>query len=335
MTADGHDTTGEPTLREPVDSRPPQAPENALPAAYAYPAVQTPVKDPLGGSVTPKTNTLSIVSLVTGFFCAIAAIITGHLALGQIRRTGESGRGLAIAGLVLGYLGMFLTVLAVIFAVLFAASIGTFFSQLSDRTTTPGQAPNVASGQIGAANLDEGYLEVGAGATVVDLYIDPMCPFCGQFDVANGDTLAEMVADDTITLRLHPLTFLDQASAGSEYSSRASAALTCEAAINPESTLDYLAALFADQPAEGTTGLTDEQLVALSDGGDSIAECVSGGEYQAWAQQNTQQAITGPIEGAEIPSIQGTPTVLVDGSQYTGPIDDPQALTDFIVGPVA
>jgi protein-disulfide isomerase len=341
MTADSHDTTGEPTPREPIDSRPPQSPENpvpaayANPAAYAYPAAQTPGKDPLAGPGVPKTNTLSIVSLVTGFFCAIAAVITGHLALGQIRRTGESGRGLAIAGLVLGYLGMVLTVLAVIFAVLFAASIGTFFSQLNDRADVPGRAPSVASGQIGAANLDEGYLEVGAGRTVVDLYIDPMCPFCGQFDIANGDTLAAMVADDTITLRLHPLTFLDPASAGSEYSSRASAALTCEAAINPDSTLDYLAALFADQPTEGTTGLSDAELVALSTGTDSIADCVNGGEYQAWTQQNTDRAITGPIEGAEITSIQGTPTVLVDGSQYTGPIDDPAALTDYILGPIA
>jgi protein-disulfide isomerase len=317
MTADSHDNTGEPTPPQPGTT------------AHVYPAKQVPGADTLGGPVAPRTNTLAIVSLVTGFFCSIAAVITGHLALGQIRRTDQAGRGLAIAGLVLGYAGIFLTVLAVIFAVLFAASIGTFFSQLDDRADLPGRAPSVASGEIGAANLDEGYLEVGAGGTVVDVFIDPMCPFCGQFDSANGDTLASMAADDSITLRLHPLTFLDSASGGTQYSSRASAALTCEAAVNPATTLDYLAALFADQPAEGTTGLTDGQLVALSTGADSIAECVRDGEYLTWAQQNTERAITGPD------AIQGTPTVLVDGSRYTGPIDDPQALTEFILGPVA
>lgn len=53
-----------------------------------------------------KTNTLAIISLVTGFCISLAAIITGHIALSQIKKTGEKGRGLAIAGLVLGYLGV-------------------------------------------------------------------------------------------------------------------------------------------------------------------------------------------------------------------------------------
>lgn len=36
----------------------------------------------------------------------LAAIITGHLSLGEIKQTGQSGRGMAITGLVLGYLGL-------------------------------------------------------------------------------------------------------------------------------------------------------------------------------------------------------------------------------------
>lgn len=54
----------------------------------------------------PKTNTLAIVSLVLAFFVSLGAVICGHIALGQIKKTGENGRGLAIAGLVLGYLGL-------------------------------------------------------------------------------------------------------------------------------------------------------------------------------------------------------------------------------------
>ena len=34
------------------------------------------------------------------------AVVFGHIALGQIARSGQSGRGLAITGLVLGYLGL-------------------------------------------------------------------------------------------------------------------------------------------------------------------------------------------------------------------------------------
>ena len=63
------------------------------------------------------TNVLSIVSLVTGilgfsfapFLGSIAAVITGHIALHQIKRTQEQGRGMALAGLIMGYvvLGLF------------------------------------------------------------------------------------------------------------------------------------------------------------------------------------------------------------------------------------
>ena len=56
--------------------------------------------------VTP-TNGLAIGSLVCGLLGAAApAVILGHLARGQIRRTGEHGDGMAIAGLILGWLAI-------------------------------------------------------------------------------------------------------------------------------------------------------------------------------------------------------------------------------------
>jgi hypothetical protein len=47
-----------------------------------------------------------IAELFTLGFAAIPAVILGHLARAQIKRTGERGDGMAIAGLVLGYLGI-------------------------------------------------------------------------------------------------------------------------------------------------------------------------------------------------------------------------------------
>lgn len=59
------------------------------------------------------TSGLAIGAMVCGIaevftlgFAAIPAVILGHLARAQIRRTGERGDGMAIAGLVLGYLGI-------------------------------------------------------------------------------------------------------------------------------------------------------------------------------------------------------------------------------------
>jgi hypothetical protein len=58
-------------------------------------------------------NTLAVVSLATAVtgFGAIAGIITGHIALAQLKHSGQSGRGLAIAGLAIGYAGIALGLL--------------------------------------------------------------------------------------------------------------------------------------------------------------------------------------------------------------------------------
>lgn len=71
-----------------------------------------------------QTSTTAILSLVFGllswlllpFIGAIGAIICGHLARGEIRRSNGQidGDGLAIAGLVLGYLQFALTLLFII-----------------------------------------------------------------------------------------------------------------------------------------------------------------------------------------------------------------------------
>ncbi|MGX9788740.1 DUF4190 domain-containing protein [Mycobacterium sp. MMS18-G62] len=62
----------------------------------------------------PRTNSLAVVALVLGFVFPLLAIPTGHIARAQILRTGERGDGLALAGLVLGYLGLIAVVVAVI-----------------------------------------------------------------------------------------------------------------------------------------------------------------------------------------------------------------------------
>ena len=68
--------------------------------------------------VRPKTNGLAIASMVLGivwiyWIGSILAIVFGHVALSQIKKSGgtQGGRGMAIAGLVLGYLSIGLSVL--------------------------------------------------------------------------------------------------------------------------------------------------------------------------------------------------------------------------------
>ena len=70
------------------------------------------------------TNGLAIGSMVCGFagivtfgFAAIPAVILGHIARSQIKQTGEPGDGMAVTGLVLGYMG----ILGLLFMILIIA----------------------------------------------------------------------------------------------------------------------------------------------------------------------------------------------------------------------
>jgi uncharacterized membrane protein len=71
-------------------------------------------------TVTPRTNSLAVAALVCGVaeiftlgLTAIPAVVLGHVARGQIRRSGEQGSGLALAGLILGWVAIVLFVLLV------------------------------------------------------------------------------------------------------------------------------------------------------------------------------------------------------------------------------
>ena len=45
---------------------------------------------------------------------SILAVVFGHVALRQIRASGQSGRSMAVAGLVLGYVGLVVAAVALI-----------------------------------------------------------------------------------------------------------------------------------------------------------------------------------------------------------------------------
>ncbi|MBE1532352.1 DUF4190 domain-containing protein [Actinomadura algeriensis] len=90
-----------------------------------------------GGPSAPPTNGMATASMVCGLigivfcgFTAILAIIFGHVAQSQIRRTREGGSGMATAGLVMGYIVTAIWALIwvfYIFVIAAAASSGTTY----------------------------------------------------------------------------------------------------------------------------------------------------------------------------------------------------------------
>ncbi|MGK3953043.1 DUF4190 domain-containing protein [Microbacterium sp. I2] len=96
---------------------PPPA-QGGQPPAYGAPAYGTPpygAAPAYGYGAQPKTNALSIVSLIAsivGFIGilpiigSIGGVITGHISLNQLKTSGENGRGMALAGTIVGYVGL-------------------------------------------------------------------------------------------------------------------------------------------------------------------------------------------------------------------------------------
>ena len=85
----------------------------------AFPPQQMPVY----AGQPPRTSGLAIASLVLGLLglfsaglAGIPAVICGHLSLGRIKRSAGSkvGRGMAVAGLITGYLGICVFLLAIL-----------------------------------------------------------------------------------------------------------------------------------------------------------------------------------------------------------------------------
>ncbi len=77
-----------------------------------------------------RTNAMAVASLACGvgqpftlFLSTIPAIVLGHMARREIRRTGENGMGLAAAGLALGWTGFIMVVAACLFIVVLAVLV--------------------------------------------------------------------------------------------------------------------------------------------------------------------------------------------------------------------
>jgi hypothetical protein len=69
---------------------------------------------PYGTPRSPDYNTFAVLSPIFAVVVPPAGVVLGHLALPQIRRSGERGRNAAIAGLVLGYLMCLVLIAALI-----------------------------------------------------------------------------------------------------------------------------------------------------------------------------------------------------------------------------
>lgn len=187
---------------------------------------------------------------------------------------------------------------------------------LNNTRSGPGDTP-----QGSKVNTETGAIAFGTGENQVDTYIDFICPNCNQFEQAEGETIEGLVKDGTITLNVHPIAILDRSSQGTEYSSRSASAMYAVATRDPDNAYAFMQAMYQNQPAEGSEGLTDEQIIDVAKGAgvdmtSELEKDITSGKYKKFVQDMTPKTPAGP-RGI------GTPTLVING-QYISVTGDPQ-----------
>lgn len=204
------------------------------------------------------------------------------------------------------------------------ASDGIVIGQGYTAVTTPA----IADGEDPVPNP----VPVEGEPIAISVYLDYQCPICNQFEEANTDQISTWLESGAATVAYYPVAILDRASQGTRYSSRAANAAACVADTAPDSFFDFSTALFQNQPEEGTSGLTDEEIVSIAAGagvsGSAFESCVADESFKSWVTAATNRATSDP----ELQGTQGfgTPTVLVNGERYTGSPADGTAFAQFV-----
>ncbi len=174
-----------------------------------------------------------------------------------------------------------------------------------------------------ANSLDNGGIPVGSSGVagevddgdpiVVDVYLDFLCPYCYYFEAANAESLNELRSEGVIQVNYHPVSILDAYSSGTNYSTRAANAAATVADSAPEYYVAFTEALFANQPEEGSEGLTDDEIatIAVTVGVSAdVAETFADYTFSSWVEAATDQASQD--------GMTGTPTIMIDGEILDG-----------------
>lgn len=153
------------------------------------------------------TNTLAVVSLVFGILAflllpligALVAVVCGHHGRSQIRRRGQDGSGLALAGLILGYINISIFVLGIVAAIVLPAYQDYVFRA----KTTEAVASLAAVRQEVAQQLN--------APTPLKRDAAAMPPYWQTVAVENGVLYAQFAVHDKIPQPLQGKTLILQA----------------------------------------------------------------------------------------------------------------------------
>ncbi len=188
------------------------------------------------------------------------------------------------------------------------------------------------NGTVTAGNTD---LTVGAAAApvTIDLFEDPLCPACGQFEQTQGGQLADAVRGGKLRVRFHMLNFLNDSSASRDYSTRAGAAVQCVAGEkNQDLFLKFHSELFKQQPMErGSSDHSNDELAKIArqvGANEATQRCIASGAQVPAAAKAAQESLNQLSKALD--GNVSTPSVLLEGKKVD--LANPNWLADLLKG---
>jgi protein-disulfide isomerase len=202
---------------------------------------------------------------------------------------------------------------AVALAVVIIAVVLVFISSNKDTT---GKAVGAAGTPQNLTGTYDVVVGKASAPHTIKLYEDFQCPICQRFEQAIGPKIRAGIADGKVKVDYHMVAFLDESST-TAYSSRAlNAGMAVLSTVGPEAFLKFHEIAYANQPPEGSAGVSDATLAqwAVQAGAQAseVTPLINGNVYHQWVVNATDQMSKD--------GVNGTPTVFIDGkNQGTNP----------------
>ena len=169
----------------------------------------------------------------------------------------------------------------------------------------------------------------------IRIYLDYLSESAAMFQSTNSELLKEWLTTGAATITYHPVATLNAKSNGTKYSQRAAAAAACVGTLSPDWFYAFNNNLLSKQPKPETDGYSDKEIAALAiasgvDAPERVRECIEDGSYLTWAREATERAQESLPDTDDL-ALVDVPTVLVNGQQYVGNLDDPAELNAFVL----
>ncbi|MDQ2624577.1 MAG: DsbA family protein [Actinomycetota bacterium] len=239
----------------------------------------------------------------------------------EAKRREKRNRGFAIGGLAAAVV----VLVVAVWLILGAEAKPIAFQGDTPPALSEVQAPSTANDAGGipvGTDLVAGS-SAGESPVVVEVVFDYQCPHCATFEQVNSFEINTLLETENVQFVFRPVSFMDYASNGNEYSTRAANAAAVVADQAPDKFLPFHNALFANQP-QGN-GMKDEQIADLAlqvgvpqavvDQFTATAPDSNERTYSRWIAAATEHTST------ELGGLS-TPTVLINGQKFPGPDQD-------------